>query len=632
VATGDRTRISDGFRLVPGTQLPSSLEPPKDNRMSILFCTLIIAPISLSATSPAAAAADQQFERLAARYMDEFPALSPVAATALGDHRFDGRLDEVSTTARQRRGEFYRDYLEQLKRIDPAELSRPNQVDRALLMFELEGALWRQETLQEWAWNPLLYTGLGGGAVYNLMARDFAPLPIRLGHVADRLEQFPRLYRQIRETLVAERVPQIHAETAVKQNRGVLSILDNLVRPHLAALPEAERGRLTEAMSVAQAEVERHQQWLETELLPNARGDFRLGAERFDQKLAFTLKSPLTRAQVRRRAEQELIRVRDEMYRVSQQVYQQLFPYTEFPAEPSEAYKQAIIRAALELAYRDVPEPDALVQTAQESLALCTDFVRENNLITLPPDPVEVIIMPEFQRGVSLAYCDSPGALEVGQKTFYAIAPLPDDWTEQQIESFLREYNIRSIHNLTMHEAMPGHFVQLAHSNRYPGKLRSVLESGVFIEGWAIYSERVMIDAGFLDHDPLMRLINLKWYLRGIGNAIIDQAIHAEGMTRDAAMRLMVEDTFQEEREAAAKWVRAQLTSAQLSTYFVGTQEVFDLRQEVEQAWGADFDLKTYHDRILSYGSPPTQYVRALVLDQEIPPLPVPLPEGTTTQ
>ncbi|MHC4543668.1 MAG: DUF885 family protein [Planctomycetota bacterium] len=160
-----------------------------------------------------------------------------------------------------------------------------------------------------------------------------------------------------------------------------------------------------------------------------------------------------------------------------------------------------------------------------------------------------------------------------------------------------------------MHEAMPGHFVQLALSNRYPGKLRAVLSSGVFIEGWAIYSERMMIDAGFLDGDPLMRLINLKWYLRGIGNAIIDQAIHTEGMTREQAMKLMMEDTFQEERE----------TSTQLSTYFVGTVEHFDLRRDIQRIWGTKFDLKTYHDRILSYGSPPVQYVRALILNEEIP-------------
>jgi hypothetical protein len=309
------------------------------------------------------------------------------------------------------------------------------------------------------------------------------------------------------------------------------------------------------------------------------------------------------------------------MYGISQKVYKQKYPYTEFPDEPSAQYKQAIIRACLEMAYSNSPEPDRVVETAKGALAQATAFVREKDLVTLPPDPVEIIIMPEFQRGVSLAYCDSPGPLEVGLKTFYAVAPLPEDWTQQQIESFLREYNLLSINDQTMHEAMPGHYLQLAHSNRYPGKLRSVLSSGVFIEGWAIYSERMMIDEGYLDGDPLMRLINLKWYLRGIANALMDQAIHTAGMTREQAMKLMMEDTFQEEREAAAKWIRAQLTSTQLSTYFVGTLEHFDLRRDIEKAWGKDFDLKRYHDKILSFGSPPVQVVRALLLDEPIPPI-----------
>lgn len=583
--------------------------------------TLPLLMVLIQNTGVATTSADQQFEQLAVRYVDEFPALSPVSATGLGDHRFDSQLNEVSEEARARQGAFCRKYLEQLRKIDRAKLSRANQVDYALLEHDLEGSLWRLETLQEWAWNPLAYTGLSGSAVYGLMARDFAPLEKRLGHVADRLEQFPRLFRQIRETLDPRRVPKIHAETAVKQNPGVLSILDNYVKPNLGKLTQDERARLERAMATAKEVVEEHQEWLESELLPNAAGDFRIGRELYDQKLAFTLKTPLTRPQLRERAEREMVRVRDEMYGISQRVYKEKYPYTVFPAEPPPAYKQAIIRAGLEMAYLDTPAADQVVETAKESLKLTTAFAQEKDLLTLPPDPVEIIIMPEFQRGVSLAYCDSPGPLDVGLKTFYAVAPLPEDWNDEQVQSFLREYNVRSIHDLTMHEAMPGHFVQLAHSNRYPGKLRSVLSSGVFIEGWAIYSERMMIDEGFLDGDPLMRLINLKWYLRGIGNAIIDQAIHAGDMRRDEAMRLMMEDTFQEEREAAAKWVRAQLTSTQLSTYFVGTLEHFDLRRDIERAWGADFDLKTYHDKILSYGSPPVQYVRALVLDEEIPRL-----------
>ena len=568
---------------------------------------------------PSDSATDRQFESLAARYLDQFPALSPVAATPLGDHRFDAQLDQISPRARAEAAEFYRQTLEQIVDLDATKLSRPNQVDRTLLEHHLRGQLWRGEQLREWEWNPLVYTELAGTAVYGLMAREFAPLRQRMVHAGQRLEQFPRLFQQIRSTLVPEQVPRIHAQTAVKQNRGVLSIIDNMVEPQLDQLPPGQRDRLRRAMEIARGAVESHQKWLEAELLPKAAGSFRLGAKRYDKKLAFTLQASLNRQQIQDRAERKLRGVRQRMYTIAKDEYRRKHPFTRFPADPSDAYKQAIIRSVLEMAYRDAPRADQIVDTVKQSLELTTAFVLENDLVTVPPDPVEIIVMPEFQRGVSAAYCDAPGPLDVGQKTFYAVAPLPKDWTTEQNQSFLREYNLRSIHNLTIHEAMPGHFVQLAHANRYPGKLRAVMSSGVFIEGWAVYTEQMMSQQGFLDHDPLMQLIALKWYLRGIANAIMDQAIHAEAMTREEAMELMIEDTFQEEREAAAKWVRAQLTSAQLSTYFVGYLEHADLRREVEEAWGDDFNLKTYHDKVISFGSPPVKFVRALMLDKEIP-------------
>jgi uncharacterized protein (DUF885 family) len=569
--------------------------------------------------APADSSMDRRFEEIGDRYVAEFPALSPVSATLLGDHRFDGKLDQVSAASRAERAAFCQKYLRQLDGIDTAKLSRANQIDRALLVHHLRASLWRLERLQEWAWNPLGYTRLAGDAVYGLMAREFAPLDQRLGHVADRLDEFPRLFRQIRSTLEPKRVPKIHAKTAIKQNRGVLSILDNMVKPRLRELPADGQERLERAMSTARRTVEAHQQWLESEVLPNSGGNFRLGKKLYDQKLAFTLQTPMTRQQVRERAEKELRRVRNEMYAISKGIYKREYPFTRFPADAPEAYKQAIIRACLELAYRETPEAEKIVETAKESLKLTTAFVRGKDLVTVPPDPVEIIFMPEFRRGVSIAYCDSPGPLDVGQRTYYAVAPLPEDWTGEQVRSFLREYNLRSLHNLTVHEAMPGHFLQLAHSNRYPGRLRAVLSSGVFIEGWAVYTEHMICEQGFLDGDPLMKLIVLKWYLRGIANAIIDQAIHVEGMSRGQAMKLMIEDTFQEEREAAAKWVRAQLTSTQLSTYFVGFQEITDLRREAEKRWAGEFELKTYHDKLLSFGSPPVRFVRALLFDLEIP-------------
>ena len=582
--------------------------------------TLLSAVTCFAAIMPATVyASDDEFDRLAKQYVDEFPALHPVSATLLGDHRFDDRLDEVSEPSRQAEIEFCRAYLDRLAKIPREILSRDRQVDAELLAQQLRATIWQIERLREWSSNPLVYTGLAGDAVYGLVAREFAPEAERLNHAAKRLEQFPRLLGQVRETLEPARVPKIHAETAVKQNRGVLTIIEQMIEPRAKILDDADRRRLAAAIKAARRAVEEHQQWLEDELLPHATGEFRLGRELFDEKLAFTFNSRLSRQEIRRRAEEDLGRVREQMWNIARQVYAQRNPYTKFPDEPSRAYRQAIIRAALEVAYADRPAPDQVVATAREALERCTRFVREKDLVTVPPDPVEIIVMPEFRRGVALAYCDSPGPLDVGQKTFYAVAPLPEDWTPAQINSFLREYNVRSIHDLTVHEAMPGHFLQLAIANRYPSTLRAVLASGVFIEGWAVYTEQLMAEEGLLDADPLMRLIALKWYLRSIGNALIDQAIHVDGMERDEALELMIESTFQEEREAAAKWVRAQLTSTQLSTYFVGYQEHRDLRAEAEQRWGDDFSLKRYHDGVLAFGSPPVRFVRALLFDLEVP-------------
>lgn len=559
------------------------------------------------------------FHNLSQRFIDQTPSLSPVSATALGDHRFDDKLDDVSEAARSRQRKLYRALLGDLVQIDRDQLSRAGQVDYQLLEHDLRHRLWNLERLQEWAWNPVLYTRLTGGSIYKLMARDFAPIDQRLEHAAARLEQFPRLHAQIRETLQPKRVPKVHAETAIKQNRGVLSILRNMVEPRLGELPDQPRQRLSKAIATATSAINEHQRWLESELLPEARGDFRLGKELYDEKLAFTLHSNLTRQQIHDRAASELTRVRREMYSIARQLLEKREPNRDLPANPSNEQQQLTIQAALDLAAADIPGRNEIVATAKQSVEVATAFVRDKDLVTLPPDPLDIILMPEFQRGVSFAYCDSPGPLDVGQKTFYAVAPLPTGWTDKQSRSFLREYNIRSVHNLTIHEAMPGHFLQLAHANRYSGQLRAVLASGVFIEGWANYAELMMCDEGFLDDDPLMRLVMLKWYLRSIANALLDQAIHVDGLQRDAAMKLMTVETFQEEREAAAKWTRAQLTSTQLSTYFVGFQEHRDMRSAAEKEWGKDFTLKRYHDRALSFGSPPVRFVRALLLDQPIP-------------
>jgi uncharacterized protein (DUF885 family) len=573
----------------------------------------------LAASAHADTPTDEAFQNLADEYLSDLTNFSPVYATIIGDHSADGELDQVNAASREKSLILLRKYQSALEAIDRDKLSRANQVDAELLLHEIESSIWSTEVLQEWAWNPRYYINISGSSIYSLLARDFAPLEERLMSAASRLEQIPRFLEQARGELVPARVPKIHAETAIAQNAGLNSIIEYMIVPQMSVLSGEQQEQLNAAIETAKNALAIHQTWLEEELLPKAAGDFRIGAELYDTKLAFELNSPLSRKEITARAEQEYENVRKQMYDVAREIYLQLHPMTTFPDNPDEAYKQAIIRAALEEAYRELPPRDGIVDVAKGQLQEASDFVVERNLVTMPEEPVEVIIMPEFQRGVSLAYLDPPGPLDRDQPAFYAVAPLPVDWTDEQVESFLREYNLYSLQDLTIHEGVPGHYLQLALSNRYPSVLRAVLYSNPFVEGWAVYAEGMMIEEGYQDNDPLQRLITLKWYLRAVTNAIIDSAIHVDGMTREAAMKLMVEGGFQEEREAAGKWVRAQLTSAQLSTYFVGYQEHIEMRAAVEKRWGDEFTLRRYHDQALSYGSPPVRFVRALMLDEEIP-------------
>ncbi len=561
---------------------------------------------------------DQQFESLGKQYLREAPELSPVDATALGDHRFDDRIDDVSAAGWQARLALDERLLAALAAIDRSRLSRPNQVDALLLQHELEYDRWKIQTMEDWRRNPLIYTRLAGDSVYNLLAREFAPAPERMKSLGKRLDELPRFLTQVREVLQPALVPKIHAETAVKQNTGLISMLDGEVARQFDLLPAADQEAAKASLARARSALSQHQIWLEKRLLPEARGDFRLGQRLYDQKLSYALFSPLSRQEIRARAEAEIAATHDEMYAIARGLLKGKRNAPPVPEKPSATQKQRAILAALDLANAQRPERDGVLDAARASLVETTNFVREKNIVSLPDEPLEIIAMPEFKQGVALAYCDSPGPLEAGQKTFYAVSPIPASWTRAQTDSFLREYNSRSVQNLTIHEAMPGHYLQLAHANKYPSTLRAVLGSGPFVEGWAVYAEKVMSDEGYLGGDPLMKLVQLKWYLRSIVNALLDQAVHVEGINRAAAMKLMTESAFQEEREAAGKWTRAQLTSAQLPVYFVGALEHFALRAEDEQRAGGAFNLREYHDKVLSFGSPPVRFVRELMFDLPI--------------
>ena len=590
---------------------------------SLSACQKSEAPaVAADAATPAAATdtakADAAFADLSKRALEGWLQLSPVSATQIGEHKYDGELDDLSAAGRQKGLEFSKKILGELDATDVAALSRENQVDAAILRNQLQYDIWTAETLQSWAWDPQVYNNLAGGAIYGLMAREFAPLPERLKSATARMQKIPALLAQARENLDPARVPKVHAETVAKQNAGILSIVDTFITPNLKDLPDADRQQAQAAIDGLKKAVGEHQAWLDKTLVPNAKGDFRIGQTLYDQKLQFALLSSLSRADIKQRAEGELKRVREEMYGIARAVLKDTPGAPALPATPTADEQQKAIEAALELAYAERPARDKVVPDAEAALAQATEFVRKHDLVTLPDAPVEIIEMPEFQRGVAVAYCDSPGPLDKHLKTFYAVSPIPEGWDQTQVDSFLREYNSRMIHLLSIHEGTPGHYLEGWHSAKFPSTLRAVLRSGMFAEGWAVYTEKMMSDAGYLDNDPLFHLVQMKFYLRTIANAILDQGVQVDGWTREQAMDLMVRQTFQQEREAAGKWTRAQLTSAQLPTYFVGVQEHFDLRKAAEAKQGAQFNLKAYHDQVLSYGAPPVRFVRQLMLDEPI--------------
>jgi uncharacterized protein (DUF885 family) len=286
------------------------------------------------------------------------------------------------------------------------------------------------------------------------------------------------------------------------------------------------------------------------------------------------------------------------------------------PANPNPEPQQAVIEAAMAIVNADPPE-GGMIAEARRDLAEATAFVTAHDIVSVPPAAsFSVIEMPEYAQGTAGAYADMPGPLERDQRGFYAVSPIPPDWTPEQKASYLREYNKWVVQELTLHEAMPGHLLQLAHSNGYKSRLRAFFQSGPMVEGWACYGQDVMADAGYLNRDPRYLLAHYKFQMRLPVNAILDQGFHVGGMTHDQAMELMTKTAFQQEREAAGKWVRMQLSSAQLPVYFVGYQEWRDFRAAAEKLPG--YNLRKFHDSALSHGSPPVRFIRALTLDEPI--------------
>jgi hypothetical protein len=547
--------------------------------------------------------ADAAFTELARQTLDSMLELRPEWATGEGDHRHDDRLTVGTAAHYEQTARWAGERLAALGAVDASRLSAQNRVDAQILANGLTRLRFSVDGLREQEWNPLLANP--GRAIYLLLARDFAPLPDRLGSVARRLAALPESLGAARALLGL--MPEVHIETALSQFAGTRRLIVTEVSK-LTGDGNRQQRELSEAVPAALEALDEHTRWLEQRLTDGQRDGFRdprIGADLFAEKLGLVLDTELT-------AEQVLARAETDLAQVSEEIAAEAGTFSGAAASGGEE-----VRAALDWLAADAPDNATILGLVEAAFGEQREFVASHDLVTMYNDPVDVIEMPEIDRGVGIAYCDSPGSLEtVPLTTFIAVSPTPDGWPPERVQSFYREYNRHLVHNLMIHEAMPGHALQLEHSRRFAGStpVRAVLRSGPFVEGWAVYAEEVMSAREYPGegNPAAVRVQRLKMLLRSIINTIMDVRVHCLGLTEQQAMAMMTGQGYQEDGEATAKWRRVLLTSAQLSTYYVGFTEVRGLASGLRQAHPGWSDRQV-HDTILAHGSPPARHLRTLL-------------------
>jgi uncharacterized protein (DUF885 family) len=526
------------------------------------------------------------FAELASKFMAESFELDPLEATNAGVHDHDHRWPDWSADGIASQAAFCERWHARLVALPASTLSADEAIDRDRLLLQLDERRFEVAEIGQDAWDPLTWVYRLGDGLFPLIAREFAPPAQRLASIAGRLEAMPDVIEAAKGRLGAiDGVPvaRLHTDIALRNFSGVddligeaLGLADaNAAEPEVAAV----RPRLDAAAGTARAALAAFRTYLRRTVLPKASGEGRLGRERFAGRLRRTFSDPaITPESVLEAAEAEYPLVRAEMIRIARELWPEWCADQAMPEDDG-----AMVRAVCDAISKDHPAADALLDVCRAELVGIEAFCRERELIGLAEEPLEIQWTPVFLRPFAGAMLHSPGPFDRGQKTFFSITPADPSWSAERVESMLREHNLRQLRLLTIHEAVPGHYLQGVYGNRNPSLVRSVYGDGVYAEGWAVYVTHVMLDAGFEAGDLALWLMHWKFYLRAVVNAIIDVRIHVHDMTRDEAIGLMVDGAFQELSEATGKFDRARLSSTQLSTYFIGSRVMWDFEAEARR-------------------------------------------------
>jgi uncharacterized protein (DUF885 family) len=568
------------------------------------------------------------FQKLTQEFVYTSLSFSPVLASGQGLHTwngqdFDGQLDDESFAAVNRRREFLTGFHKRLEEVDRNSLSPEDRADYDIIDSQIGLGLFDLDIAQDWRHAPQQYVELLGTALFNPLVLEYAPKEKRFRDIVSRLRKIPVFLDQAKRALTA--APPVWTQVARQENDGNIDMIDHTLR---AAAPADLKAGYDSAAAVALEELQAFNRFLDKELPKRARGgtpDWRLGPQHYEIKFKLALATDRGSNQVLADAETRLKQVRARMLEVSLPLHAKWFGgHGEHADLKGEERENKVIGEVLDRIADSHSTQASYFDDAKKDLAEATDFVRTKNLLTLPgTGNLQVIPTPEFERGIyAVGGFDPAPVLEPQLGAFFWISPIPADWPKARVESKLREYNLFNLQLLVLHEAMPGHYVQFEVASAMEPKTRRVLRglfgNDPYIEGWAQYATQAMLDAGYLDNAPELRLQLLKQELRVDANAILDIRLQTNRMTDDQAMQLMERDTFQEHEEAVAKLQRAKLSSVQLPTYFVGWRDWLRVRELARKTEGGKFNLHDFDDKVLREGAVPLPVLARLVWGQDL--------------
>lgn len=553
---------------------------------------------------------DAKLEAFYKAYLEELFRQQPTAATGLGDHRYDAELEDISPQARGRWLKLAQDSLDELPRkVDYAKLSRDGQIDFEILKNDLTSQIWSETQLKPFERDARVYGNYLSDSVYLLVAKSTAPKETNIANAIARMGKFPAIIAEAKRALAHPIKPVL--ETAIRQNAGAIHFYESDLFNYTADTPQQEPLKAAAAKVVD--ELKEFQKFLEGPARQRAEDNWRLGKEKFEQKFLLETGVGITAEQNFADAQAEFAQVRESLFIVARQLWPSFYPNQVLPPDDAPGRRETVAKVVAAV-NRDHDTSVQLLDKVKANVSAIKEFIRTKDYLRLPePDLCQIIEMPEFKRGNSLAYLDNAPPLDPKAASYYAISPPPADWSPEQQRSFWEEYNDHMLEILTIHEAYPGHYVQLEYANRLPSLIRRVLGNGAYIEGWAVYGEMTMLNEGYGGGDLRLRLMQLKFYLRAVANSILDYRMHCTQMSDEEAMKFLTEEAFQAEGEAKLKIIRAKQSSVQLSTYFVGRMAHYRLHQVIERELGDKFDLGRYHEAVLSVGSVPPKYMPELV-------------------